>query len=1194
MKRYTGSLDPEIQELLDNNLAAIKGLNAPGLARPTGATYTIDETVKKYNPGITLDEVKAWVWYRKKQGVPMSSWKSYFVKESETLLFNWVKKGVVFFDPMQDAYVPYPVFVFGNLYTKIAKLKKKKETVIEKFGEGIYDNHIKILEDLKPNPLSIQNPVVGERPVILAISTFPKEYKLSTLRESTGVILEEEVTLLAAFESWLRNLSDELIQKTTSFQIIAYYLDAEKKPRDIEKIEWNKIKKITREEGERLFSEFLHEALETKDQQRIDAYYNSMYNSTAPLQYQKIPIGIEVSRNFMGNTLEVRQAQREGIAFMELVGSGIVAYDVGVGKTITAIIEVVTAIKNGKCKRPVIAVPNPTYKNWMKEMEGEGDLAGVLTGTGIKVNDWFNLGTKYDHIKVDRKVPEKSITLVSYEGLMKIGFNEHTQSDHFEQLSDIVGQVDPEGTDRDQEKQNEKFREIVGVGNKGTIADIEDIGFDYVVIDEAHNFKNIFSEVKSDKDNKKQFHVKGGVPSNRAIKAFFLCNYIQRKFGRNVMLLTATPFTNSPLEIYSMLSLVAYQYMRDNNIVNLRQFFEQYIAETVEYVVGQDGEIKQKSVVKSFNNRVSLQKLINSHINFKTGEEANIPRPCKVNLPKTTTVNDAGDIVKLPQDKQILTYLEQGDEQSEIQREINSLASEGASRDDPGRLLSLMADSQNNALSPFLVGKSPQSHVSHLDKGDPENYLDFINESPKIKYAMECIATVKKHHEKTSTPISGQVIYIDRGKQYFKYIKEYLVKHIGFKESEIQVMQGGMTAAKKEKIKDDFNAGKVKIIIGTSTIKEGVNLQERSSVLYNLYPNWNPTDIRQLEGRVWRQKNKFNYVRVVMPLMENSMDVFVFQKLEEKTSRINDLWSKSDRGNVLDEESLDPNEVKFALVTDLNVLVRFEMSQVKEELYNNVKILENRIGDLANYAKLQSQYAELRKQNLDDIFSYIAQFPNLRVYENNGASFTFREIPSLKMDQYPQAAELAVERFQKAYDRLLAIEQGEQDDKSIIQAKAGYKRILSYYQSYDYRFDRYKDVVSQLGKIKRTLFKNRGYDENTDTLEIQQELEKELEDAKVELSEANSPEFEKSIYDDIVEKKKKYGIDGSDVVTRVSEFQKMNHLLDYKFEKISARACKIPTENFVKPKGIDKQKRIRIARARAKAILIQLELEALK
>jgi hypothetical protein len=1206
MKRYTGKLDSKTEDLVKNNLRFLTGLMGAnmGLGKSQSKTFSIDETVAMYNPGITKEEIKAWVWYRRSQGVPMTSWKSYFVKESKTLIFDWIKTGVIFYDPTTNSYVPYPVFVFGNLYTKISKLKREKEMLTEKHGPGIYEDHLDRLEKLKPSVLSISNPIESERPIILAISKFPKQFSIDNLRESSGVILESTATLKEAYKDYLRNLDAENLKKTTAYQVINYYLENENKPREIEKIEWNKIKKVTREEGERLFKMFLFEALETKDQLAIDAHYNSQYNSTAPLQYQKIPIGIEVSRSFMGNSLEVRKAQREGIAFMELVGSGIIAYDVGVGKTITAIIEVVTALKNGKCKRPIIAVPNPTYKNWIKEMSGEGALAGVLTGTGIEVNDWFNLGVKYDHINVDKKVKENTITMVSYEGLMKIGFNEFTQEDHFSQLSDIVGQTEG-ASERDEEKQNEKFREIIGVGLKETIADIEVLGFDYVVIDEAHNFKNVFSEVKSGKDEKKQFHVKGGSPSNRGVKAFFLCNYIQRKYGRNVMLLTATPFTNSPLEIYSMLALVSYKYMKDNNIVNLTQFFEQYIAETSEYVVGVDGEIKQKNVVKSFNNRISLQKLINSHINFKTGEEANVPRPCKVNLPKTTEVTDKGTI-KLEKGKQILTYLQAGDNQAQIQTEINKKASEGADRDDPGRLLSLMADSQNNALSPFLVGKSNQSHVAHLDMGNPTDYLEFVNESPKIKYTMDCIATVVAHHKKTNTALSGQVIYIDRGKQYFKFIKEYLEQELGYKKAvkmisnprlkvdEVEFIQGGMSTTNKEKIKDAFNEGSCKVIIGTSSIKEGINLQEKSTVLYNLYPNWNPTDIRQLEGRVWRQKNQYNFVRVVMPLMENSMDVFVFQKLEEKTSRINDLWNKSDRGNVLDEASLDPNEVKFALVTDINVLLRFEMQQIKEELSASTTIFRNRVQDLTDYSQLKVRYDNLKQSNLNEIYSWIKQFPTKMVSNTNSNYISFQQVPTLDLEKQPKSVIAEIERSQRVYDGLKEIEQGNHTDKDIIKAIGAYNRMPTFYHNtrYNFSFDNFKEVVSSLGKIQRSLFQNRGYDENTNIDDIRQELEKELEAAELELEESKTDEFQEKIYNEIVEKKQKYGIEGKTITERVKDFAGLNNLLDYKFEKSSAEACAIPTGKFKPEPTNDKSKRLRIAKAKAKAILIQLELAA--
>lgn len=1189
MKQYTGTLNVNTAKKLKANASLIKKfLSGPGaLGKTVSLITSIDETITKYNPGITKNEIIAWVWYRQSKGIPMNGWGSYKKPITEKFKLELVQNNVLFFDPIEKALVPFPVFVFGNLYKKIAKLEKFESDIIDNYGQSTYANHIKTLNQFKPKPISIQNPIEGERPVILAISESAKTFMVSSLRSDSGVILTKAETLQDAYRDWLKQQPDENFKKTRGYEVVAYYLNSESKPRNIEKLEWQDIKKITRDEGERLFKVFLHEALETTDQLRIDADYNSKYNATAPLQYQKIPIGIEVSRKFMGFDLDIRPAQREGIAFMELVGSGIIAYDVGVGKTITAIIELASAIKNGKCKRPLVVVPNPTYKNWIKEILGEGGMQGILTGTDITLNEWFNLGAKYDHINLDKAVPENSITLITYEGLNKIGFNEHTQQEHFSKLSDILGQRTG-GSDRDKEKENESFREIIGVGLKETIADIETLGIDYVVVDEGHNFKNVFSQVKSDKDNNKQFQIKGGNPSNRAIKLFFLCNYIQRRYGRNVMLLTATPFTNSPLEIYSMLSFVAYDYMVKNNILHIRHFFEQYIQETAEYVAGIDGEIKQKNVVKSFNNRISLQKLINSHINFKTGEEANIPRPCKINLPKTTTLSDKG-VEKLTSTKQILTYLKLTDEQEANQREVNSEASGGADKDDPGKLLRLMSHSLNNALTPFLYS------------GSPIDYVDFVENSPKILYTMECIREVKQWHEKRGQEVSGQVIYIDRGKQFFGYIKEYLNKELGYKTNvslksnsklkvdEVEFVTGGMVAAKKEKIKDAFNEGVCKIIIGTSTIKEGINLQKKSTVLYNLYPNWNPTDIRQLEGRIWRQKNEFGYVRIVMPLMENSMDVFVFQKLDEKTSRINDLWSKADRGNVLDEASLDPNEVKFALITDINVLLRFEVKLIKEELSSKKSILSKQIEDLSNYNTLKSNYANYKEVILKKLFASYNSFQNLQISNAGGVYIYFGDIPSLDLEKQTKDLQSRVERFNKVYEQLNNVMQGDHEDKVIIAAYAAYNRVSDGYS--DYNFNRYRDTVSQLGKLQRSLFAARGYDENTNILDIQLDLEKELEQTEKEYDDISSDEFQRKLYNKIKAEKERLAIKGGSLEDRVSDFASLNHLLSYKFTDVDHTSCAIPTKENKTPQP-NTNKRLQLAKAKAKALKLKLLLAA--
>ncbi len=66
----------------------------------------------------------------------------------------------------------------------------------------------------------------------------------------------------------------------------------------------------------------------------------------------------------------------------------------------------------------------------------------------------------------------------------------------------------------------------------------------------------------------------------------------------------------------------------------------------------------------------------------------------------------------------------------------------------------------------------------------------------------------------------------------------------------------------------------------------------------------------------------FSHVRIVVPLIENSFDIFLNQKLGEKTSRVNNIWSRSDRNTVLKLEDLNPDELKKGLITDPKELVK--------------------------------------------------------------------------------------------------------------------------------------------------------------------------------------------------------------------------------------------------------------------------------
>ena len=1148
-----------------------------GLGRTEPKTIPFDQVVERYNKGISFEEIQAWVWYQRSQGVPMKGWNRYFISakgpELQQQLTDLVIKGALFY--AGGSLLPFPLFTYGNMYDRLVQLEKDREVITDTYGEAVYQAHWEAAEKARPEMMSVSNPDERERPIIMAISDFAQDKDLFSItqvreeymdlesayelkkvngkierkkdKEKINIRFDGEArfTLQEVFVKWLFSLnSDTDFDKSSSIDIADYYI-ANRPLRDdrLSKEEKAELKANARIEGEKLFSRFLHEVLVFEDQQRLDYAWNRTYNGQSDINYSKVPIGFECSARFKSGLLQITDIQREGVAFMEAMGSGINAFDVGVGKTMTAIVNLAHNLFSGKCKRPVVVVPKPTYKKWINEIIGYEDkktgefVPGVLSHTGITINDWFNLGTDIvKGIDLARAVPERSITMLTYEGFKRLGFGQSVSDELFTELVNMLGQS-KEKTQRDKEIEYQKFREMIGVGLKNSIADVDALGFDYVVVDEAHRCKNVFSSVKSDEDGNKRYNIQSAT-SETGQKAFLILSYIQRKYGRNTMLLTATPFTNSPLEIYSMLSLVAYDSLRATGIANIDTFFDLFVLPTVEWAANYKEEIVEKEVIKSFTNRRVLQKLIYNHILYKTGEEAGVIRPRKVNIPLLYDLENSKE--RLPADKQVLTYINMTAKQRENQNAIVAMARNSTKgKLDMGNLFRALAYSLDNALSPFMLG------------GTPENYREFVDESPKIAYVMRCIRSVKQWHEKNGEPVSGQVIYMNRGKQFFPLIKQYLEEEIGFKKGvlydrtrvdEVEVISSEINDTRKELVKEAFLDGVVKIIIGTATIREGIDLQKRGTVIYNCYPEWNPTDIRQLEGRIWRQGNQFRYVRIVMPLVQDSMDVFVFQKLEEKTSRINDIWFRGDRGNVLDLESLDPEEIKLALITDVDRLIRMFFDQEKEQLNRDYKKTQLAIEAIKTVQRDIGDYKRFRQQCLEAI-----------------AAFKSSLMAKDFMQQIPKAAEDGTfdnKQFKKGKELKEEIEAllnaADTQDKDIIALGRKLENsyaILGVYMPNRYYFSYFKEYVSKVRKTERTVLKPKGYSLESDLAPIQAQYEREkqaiMDRADTYKGDAGSPRWEE-LRGEIEKRKSALQVEGRSATARAEEFDRLNYLLQYR------------------------------------------------
>lgn len=1122
---------------------------------------TFEEVQKRWGTKLSEEEIKVWVWYQRGRLFsdsailkPDNGWGNFVtpLNQATDKVKEWVKQGLVCFDGTD--YLPDSIFYAGNINLRIRKVAEFSSKIEETIGKAALEVQKERLLKSLPEALKI-SANESERLYINPEDPFCKKVYITNLADGT-VLDADKSTLLDAFIYWLGGLSAEDFKyNSNEFEIVNYHLGGKsfsKKQEEAERIE---IRRRSQQDCMALFSRFLFEALTREDQQIVEHTWNAEYNGYKEYDFTRIPVGFEMNRYFKNAPIDPKPTLWDGVKFLTANGSGIVAFDVGVGKTMTAILAVAQALYTGQCKRPLIIVPNPTYKKWISETVGEFNADGTVKVNGIlpqyrdRINDFYNLGVKHEKNLIEMWPKDFTITFITYEGLQKLGFSERARSVIELQLYEILNQ----GLEnRDKEKLREDIDAILGDVTASTIANFDDLGFDYIVCDEAHNFKNIFTRVKGSVDEEEKsgrqqsrYQLSSGKPSARGLKLFAVSQWVLKQNDmRNVVLLTATPFTNSPLEIYSMLALVAYQKLEKRGINNLEAFFDKFINEESEMSVTVKGKLEERNVIKSFNNRQVLQSIIFSSIIYKTGVEAGVQRPHKVVYP---LLKSEDGVLLAPEDR-IETQLRPTKDQEFWLREIARFANaEDGNSIEPyipasqfdkngklqGRDLMAISLAKMVTLSPYLLHVQETNLFSDVEP----SYTEYIESSPKLEYTMKCIRTIREWHEKRNEPISGVIIYMNLATDKFDLIKKYLVNNLGYAEKEVEIISGGMDQAVKERIKDKFLNGEVKVIIGSATIKEGIDLQNRTTCLFNLNLDWNPTDIQQLEGRAWRQGNQHSYVRIVTPLLENSIDVFMFQKLEEKTSRINDIWYRAGRGNVLKLEDFDPKELKMGLMTDPKERVIAEIRIEIQKLEARKTISEATVNKIGEARKAIEQLTR-GHQEIANIYGKARQSLE-------------RDLQTVQIQlQEPELSKTKTEELtarEKSLSTLLGFEKNAKTEIAICKRYAN-ARIRAYEWDWDARSiittcDEQTKNMALIEAITKNVLTPKGLTMVDDLDPIITEATNETEAIKAEIENLKSKEYQDKRIDEVraeMEEKKRMS---KTIDERVKDFTRQNYLL---------------------------------------------------
>lgn len=602
----------------------------------------------------------------------------------------------------------------------------------------------------------------------------------------------------------------------------------------------------------------------------------------------------------------------------------------------------------GKAQKPMIVVPKSVLANWYVESQKWFPGSNVMTiGGDFSYNAKGELIGRDDN-KNERERKYHDITQNDYDFIIisepvfqEIDLDPRTKKEMYDtdfwvQRGDSLGNAG----DKRVKKIREAYEQSVAkreFSDRTGVIYFNELGVDMVVLDEAHRVKNLVA-AKSRFGDQPKFLGGQGI-SNRALDFNLKSRWLLgQNGGKGIYGLTATPTKNSPLEIYSMLSHVAPEAFENIGIRNSEEFLDRFCKFERDNVLSTGGDIEDSLVVAGFKNMEELRNLMAQYIRRTTAEEVGL---------------------KLPERDDRMHLIDMTPQQQAVYAELREMAAEASGKDATGdaHIFSVM-DKMNKA-------------ALDLEIYDPVTYVGVT--SPKYTELAKQVADGIKE--------GGQVIFSDYIDTHDKIVRE-LVKS-GVPKNQIGIInaQVAASAVKRQNIADDFNKGKLKVVIGnTATMGEGINLQMGTTDIHHLNLPWEPASIQQRNGRGLRQGNISEAVRIHTYLSKGSFDGYRYQSIVAKKDWQDLLWNGGDtvenlarEGNISRDEMLimlsaDPDAAREKFASDKEAALQRheagERAKAAEEyvrfqsITESYKKLKNK--DTTSAAMLQSKMEKAR------------------------------------------------------------------------------------------------------------------------------------------------------------------------------------------------------------------------------------------
>ena len=620
--------------------------------------------------------------------------------------------------------------------------------------------------------------------------------------------------------------------------------------------------------------------------QDLCAKYNELFNSTRPREYD----GSHLKFPGMTPDIVLRPHQLNAVAHQLYGDNTLLAHCVGAGKTFEMIAAAMESKRLGLCQKSLFVVPNHLTEQWAS------DFLRLYPGANILA------ATKKDFEPANRKKFCSRIATGDYDAVIighsqfeKIPLSTERQMEMIErQITEIemaIEALKAENGERYSIKQMEKTKKSLSTrlsrlndsSRKDNVVTFEQLGVDKLFVDESHNYKNLFLYTK--------MRNVAGIAQTEAQKSsdmFAKCQYMDELTGgKGITFATGTPISNSMTELYTNMRYLQYNTLQRLGLGHFDSWAASFGETQTAIELAPEGTgYRAKTRFAKFFNLPELIAL------FKESADIQTPDMLKLPVPEA----DYENIVLKP---------------SEYQQDmVQSLADRAeAVRDrkvDPSRdnMLKITNDGRKLALDQRLIN-------------------DMLPDEENSK-ATTCVDKAFEIWGHTKEQKSAQLIFCDlstpKGDGTFNVYEDIRDKLIakGVPENEIAFIHDANTETRKAELFAKVRSGQVRFLLGsTAKMGAGTNVQDRLIALHHLDVPWRPSDIEQQEGRILRQGNMNDKVKIFRYVTEGTFDSYSWQLIENKQKFIGQIMtSKSPVRSCedIDEAALTYAEVK-ALAT---------------------------------------------------------------------------------------------------------------------------------------------------------------------------------------------------------------------------------------------------------------------------------------